>query len=70
MSLTQGLGLYSQNQILTIGIRTENQAQTEEFLSIWIGDYELMHQQQKEYEDSLKAETAETTAETTAAAAD
>ena len=73
LHLTEGLGLYAREQIITIGIRAEEIDRVKDFVVQWIGDYELMHAQQKEYEDQIMAEAsqqaseeAEKTSQTTA----
>lgn len=66
LHLTEGLGLYSDVQILTIGCKTDIQDKAETFLETWIRDYEKMHQMRQEYEASVKAALQTTTAQTTA----
>jgi hypothetical protein len=58
LHLTEGLGIYSDTQILTIGIKAGDPAKTADFLEKWIRDYQKMHQMQKEYEDAAKAAAA------------
>ncbi|MEA4889708.1 MAG: hypothetical protein VB070_09630 [Clostridiaceae bacterium] len=58
LQLTEGLGLYAENQILTIGFKADDEAKVEAFVEKWISDYELMHQQQQAYEDQLRAEAS------------
>lgn len=58
LHLTEGLGLYNDSQILTIGFKAGDVAKTEAFLEKWIRDYEKMHALQKAYEDGLKATAA------------
>jgi hypothetical protein len=60
LHLTEGLGLYNDSQILTIGFKASDVAKTEAFLEKWIRDYEKMNALQKAYEDSLKATAAAT----------
>jgi hypothetical protein len=62
LHLSEGLGIYGESQVLTIGIKAGDPAKTMEFLAKWIRDYEKMHQMQKDYEDTLKTDISQTTA--------
>ena len=53
LRLAQGLGLYSDTQILTIGIRANAPEEAAEFLGKWILDFEEMNRRQAEHEASL-----------------
>lgn len=65
LQLTEGLGLYSDRQIITIGIRAEEMAKVKDFVASWIGDYDLMHVQQKVYEDKVRATASQSSSENT-----
>ena len=60
LHLTEGLGLYGETQILTIGFKAGDLAKVEDFLMTWISDYDLMHAQQKAFEDQMRAEASRT----------
>lgn len=54
LRLTQGMGLYSGSQILTIGIRANAPDEAASFLKNWILDYEEMNRRQAEHEATLQ----------------
>ena len=59
LDLTEGLGLYSDRQILTIGHRAENVEMAEDFIKQWILDFERMSRQRQDYEDELTRQMEE-----------
>ncbi len=59
LDLTEGLGIYSDRQILTIGHRAENLAMAEDFIIQWIMDFERMSQQRQEFEDEMTRQMEE-----------
>lgn len=53
LELGQGLGLYGDTQVLTIGFKTKDEAITMDFFEEWIRSYDLMKQQRLVYESNL-----------------
>jgi hypothetical protein len=52
LRLTEGLGIYGENEILTIGIRASAPDQAAVFLRTWISDYQKMNEMQKANESA------------------
>jgi hypothetical protein len=66
LHLTEGLGIYGNSEVLTVGVRATDSAKAKLFLERWIRDYEKMHAMQKAFEDSLKASLTPAASDTTA----
>lgn len=58
LDLTEGLGMYADDQVLTIGFKAEDKQQVEKLLEQWIRDYALMTEQRAAYEAEIEAQNA------------
>lgn len=56
LDLTEGLGMYSESQVITVGHRAEDLEQVFYFIESWIRDYERMSEQRQVFEDAMASE--------------
>jgi len=57
LRLAQGLGFYSDTQILTLGVKASAVDEAAAFLENWIKDYQEMNTRQSEFEATLPTES-------------
>lgn len=57
LDLTEGLGMYADSQVLTLGFKAGDREQVKKFLEAWIRDYARMTEQRQTFEDELARQT-------------